>query len=46
MSEDITESLATASNGQEEHVEYTDDSIRHLSDMEHIRTRPAVARQR
>ncbi len=42
MSEDITESLATASNGQEEHVEYTDDSIRHLSDMEHIRTRPGM----
>ncbi len=42
MSEDITESLVSASNGQEEHVEYTDDSIRHLSDMEHIRTRPGM----
>lgn len=42
MSEDITESLATAGSGQEEHVEYTDDSIRHLSDMEHIRTRPGM----
>ncbi len=41
MSEDITESLA-AGNVQEEHVEYTDDSIRHLSDMEHIRTRPGM----
>ncbi len=41
MSEDITESLA-AVNVQEEHVEYTDDSIRHLSDMEHIRTRPGM----
>ncbi len=42
MSEDITESLVSASNGKEEHVEYTDDSIRHLSDMEHIRTRPGM----
>ncbi len=42
MSEDITESLVSASNGQEEHVEYTDESIRHLSDMEHIRTRPGM----
>lgn len=42
MSEDISESLVSASNGQEEHVEYTDDSIRHLSDMEHIRTRPGM----
>ena len=27
---------------QEEQVQYTDDSIRHLSDMEHIRTRPGM----
>ena len=25
-----------------ETVEYTDDNIRHLSDMEHIRTRPGM----
>ena len=23
-------------------VEYTDDNIRHLSDMEHVRTRPGM----
>ena len=27
---------------QEQQVQYTDDSIRHLSDMEHIRTRPGM----
>ena len=25
-------------------VEYTDDNIRHLSDMEHVRTRPGMYR--
>lgn len=29
-------------NPQEPQVQYTDDSIRHLSDMEHIRTRPGM----
>ena len=29
-------------NTQEPQVQYTDDSIRHLSDMEHIRTRPGM----
>ena len=29
-------------NTQEQQVQYTDDSIRHLSDMEHIRTRPGM----
>ncbi len=29
-------------NTQESQVQYTDDSIRHLSDMEHIRTRPGM----
>ena len=29
-------------NTQEPQVQYTDDSIRHLSDMEHIRTRPGI----
>jgi len=37
MSEDNT------INGQNlEQVEYTDDNIRHLSDMEHVRTRPGM----
>jgi topoisomerase-4 subunit B len=27
---------------QEEQVQYTDDNIRHLSDMEHVRTRPGM----
>jgi Type IIA topoisomerase (DNA gyrase/topo II, topoisomerase IV), B subunit len=27
---------------QEQPVEYTDDNIRHLSDMEHVRTRPGM----
>ena len=27
---------------QEPQVQYTDESIRHLSDMEHIRTRPGM----
>ena len=30
------------SNPQEQPVEYTDDNIRHLSDMEHVRTRPGM----
>ena len=29
-------------NNQESLVEYTDDTIRHLSDMEHVRTRPGM----
>ncbi|WP_018464056.1 DNA topoisomerase IV subunit B [Segatella paludivivens] len=29
-------------NNQESLVEYTDDNIRHLSDMEHVRTRPGM----
>ena len=29
-------------NNQEPLVEYTDDNIRHLSDMEHVRTRPGM----
>ena len=27
---------------QEQTVNYTDDNIRHLSDMEHVRTRPGM----
>ena len=29
-------------NGGQQPVEYTDDNIRHLSDMEHVRTRPGM----
>ena len=29
-------------NQQQSTVEYTDDNIRHLSDMEHVRTRPGM----
>ena len=38
MSEDNNELKAP----QEQPVEYTDDNIRHLSDMEHVRTRPGM----
>ena len=34
--------IVNETNPQEEQVQYTDDSIRHLSDMEHIRTRPGM----
>ncbi len=34
-------SLANAPQEQQP-VEYTDDNIRHLSDMEHVRTRPGM----
>lgn len=33
---------ASALVGAEETVSYTDDNIRHLSDMEHVRTRPGM----
>lgn len=33
---------ASAPIGAEETVSYTDDNIRHLSDMEHVRTRPGM----
>lgn len=33
---------ASAPVGAEENVSYTDDNIRHLSDMEHVRTRPGM----
>ena len=33
---------ASAPVGAEESVSYTDDNIRHLSDMEHVRTRPGM----
>lgn len=34
--------INTESPQEEQQVAYTDDSIRHLSDMEHIRTRPGM----
>lgn len=34
--------MASAPIGVEETVSYTDDNIRHLSDMEHVRTRPGM----
>ena len=39
MSEEIEE---VKSNQNQPVVEYTDDNIRHLSDMEHVRTRPGM----
>ena len=36
------DSMASAPIGAEETVSYTDDNIRHLSDMEHVRTRPGM----
>ena len=39
MSEDNINNLSSTA---EQPVEYTDDNIRHLSDMEHVRTRPGM----
>ena len=39
MSEDNINNLSSAA---EQPVEYNDDNIRHLSDMEHVRTRPGI----
>ena len=39
MSEDNNELKASQ---EQQPVEYTDDNIRHLSDMEHVRTRPGM----
>ena len=39
MSEDNNELKAPQ---EQQPVEYTDDNIRHLSDMEHVRTRPGM----
>ena len=36
------DNTASAPIGAEETVSYTDDNIRHLSDMEHVRTRPGM----
>lgn len=42
MLKDNTMSDINTENLQNQEVQYTDDSIRHLSDMEHIRTRPGM----
>ena len=39
MAEEI---ITNNENLQQQTVEYTDDNIRHLSDMEHVRTRPGM----
>ena len=46
MSEDNNELNAPQEQQQQEQqpVAYTDDNIRHLSDMEHVRTRPTSPR--
>ncbi len=36
------DNMVSAPIGAEETVSYTDDNIRHLSDMEHVRTRPGM----
>ena len=38
----MDEDILFSANEPTEHVEYTDDNIRHLDDMEHIRTRPGM----
>ncbi len=38
----MEENNSIIENGQMQPVEYTDDNIRHLSDMEHVRTRPGM----
>ena len=42
MREDIEETLSGSSTVAKETASYTDDNIRHLSDMEHVRTRPGM----
>ena len=45
MSEDNNELNAPQEQQQQQEqqpVAYTDDNIRHLSDMEHVRTRPGM----
>ena len=41
---DLNAADELANAPQEQPVEYTDDNIRHLSDMEHVRTRPGQGR--
>ena len=42
MREDIEETLSGSSTAAKETASYTDANIRHLSDMEHVRTRPGM----
>lgn len=42
MKEDEKETLPVVDGQTEAPVDYTDDNIRHLSDMEHVRTRPGM----
>ena len=36
------DNIITDNENLQPQVEYTDDNIRHLSDMEHVRTRPGM----
>ena len=38
----MDENIISTDNTLQQAVEYTDDNIRHLSDMEHVRTRPGM----
>ncbi|WP_257998758.1 DNA topoisomerase IV subunit B [Hoylesella buccalis] len=42
LQSNIHNNTTSAPIGAEETVSYTDDNIRHLSDMEHVRTRPGM----
>ena len=42
MAEELTDIVNSPSAAGQQPVEYTDDNIRHLSDMEHVRTRPGM----
>ena len=42
MAEELTDIVNSPSAAGQQLVEYTDDNIRHLSDMEHVRTRPGM----
>lgn len=42
MAEELTDIVNSPSAVGQQPVEYTDDNIRHLSDMEHVRTRPGM----
>ncbi len=38
----MTDNITDIENELAPQTEYTDDNIRHLSDMEHVRTRPGM----
>ena len=42
MAEELTDIVNSPSAAGQQLVEYTEDNIRHLSDMEHVRTRPGM----